>query len=60
MTTPEALLIYEPLNLPSVHMTYGSLAEIARARGDAEAAAEWQAKRDAKIAELERLESPVS
>lgn len=34
---------------------YHHLAEIAAARGDTEAAADWQAKRDAKLAELQRL-----
>ena len=35
--------------------TFARLAEIAEDRGDQEAAAEWQAKRDAKIEELEKL-----
>ena len=51
----QALQIRESLNLPDVYKDYGNLAEIARARGDGEAAARWQAKRDAKVAELERL-----
>jgi len=51
----QALRIYEPLNHPEVYKVYANLAEIARARGDGEAAARWQAKRDAKVAELERL-----
>jgi tetratricopeptide (TPR) repeat protein len=53
--TQQALKIHESLNLPDVYKDYGNLAEIARARGDADAAARWQAKRDAKLAELRRL-----
>ena len=49
------LAIHEDLDLPDVYKVYGSLAEIARARGDEAAAAKWQAKRDAKVAELKRL-----
>jgi hypothetical protein len=52
----EGLAIVEPLRLPEVYQDYGNLAEIARARGDEKAAAEWEAKRDAKLAELERLQ----
>ena len=48
----QALQIRESLNLPDVYMSYGNLAGIARARGDMQAAAQWQAKRDAKVAEL--------
>jgi tetratricopeptide (TPR) repeat protein len=51
----QALQIYEALNLPDVWKVHANLAEIARDRGDQEAAARWQAKRDAKLAELERL-----
>jgi tetratricopeptide (TPR) repeat protein len=51
----EALAIRERLNLPDVYKDYGNLAEIARARGDEAAAAEWQAKCDAKWEELEGL-----
>ena len=51
----EGLAIDEALNLPDVYKDYSNLAEIARARGDEAAAAEWQAKRDAKLAELKRL-----
>ncbi len=50
-----SLRIRESLNLPDVYKDYASLADVARDRGDAEAAAEWQAKHDAKVAELERL-----
>ncbi|MFC1718198.1 tetratricopeptide repeat protein [Candidatus Poribacteria bacterium] len=51
----QALEIRKSLNLPDVYKSYGVLAEIARARGDQEAAAEWQAKYEAKVAELEKL-----
>jgi hypothetical protein len=51
----QALQIHEALNLPDVYKDYGNLADIARDRGDQEAAARWQAKRDAKVAEVERL-----
>ena len=51
----QALGIYEPLNHPNLHVIYNNLAEIARARGDEKAAAEWEAKRDAKEEELARL-----
>jgi tetratricopeptide (TPR) repeat protein len=51
----QAMQIREELNLPEVYKDYGILALIARDRGDAAAAAHWQAKCDAKIAELERL-----
>jgi tetratricopeptide (TPR) repeat protein len=50
-----ALQIYESLGLPDVYKVYGNLAEIARARGDEAAAATWQAKHDAKLAELQQL-----
>jgi tetratricopeptide (TPR) repeat protein len=49
----QSLRIRESLNLRDVLKDYGALAGLARARGDAKAAAEWQAKRDAKVAELE-------
>jgi hypothetical protein len=51
----QALKIHESLNLPDVYKDYDNLADIARARGDAAAAARWQAKYEAKLAELERL-----
>ncbi len=51
----EGLAISEALRLPDVYKDYDNLAEIARARGDTAAAAEWQAKRDTKIEEIERL-----
>nr|VFJ86396.1 MAG: Tetratricopeptide repeat-containing protein [Candidatus Kentron sp. H]VFJ88269.1 MAG: Tetratricopeptide repeat-containing protein [Candidatus Kentron sp. H]VFJ95491.1 MAG: Tetratricopeptide repeat-containing protein [Candidatus Kentron sp. H] len=50
----QALMIREPLNHPRLLQIYDGLMEIARARGDEQAAAQWQAKRDAKQAELER------
>ena len=50
-----SLGIYESLDLPNVSLNYRDLAEIARQRGDQEAAAQWQAKYEAKEAELERL-----
>ncbi len=51
----QALHTMEAQNLPQVYKTYGVLAQVARDLGDAQAAAEWQAKHDAKLAELERL-----
>jgi tetratricopeptide (TPR) repeat protein len=51
----QAAQVYEALNLPEVYKVYANLAAIARDRGDQEAAARWQAKRDAKLAELKRL-----
>jgi tetratricopeptide (TPR) repeat protein len=51
----QALKIRESLNLPDVYKDYGNLANIARARGDAKAAARWQSLCDAKVKELERL-----
>ncbi len=51
----QGLRIFKPLNLPDVWKNYAHLAEVARARGDTKAAAVWEAKRDAKIAELQRL-----
>ena len=50
-----SLSINETLNLPNVYKDYAQLAEIARARGDIEAAARWQAKYEAKWAEVQRL-----
>lgn len=47
-----SLEIAESLDQPDVYKDYGNLAEIAEARGDAVAAAEWAAKRDAKLEEL--------
>jgi len=46
--------IYESHDLPEVYKVYGNLAAIARDRGDSEAAARWQAKYEAKLAELEQ------
>ncbi len=46
--------IFERLGLKEAHMVYHLLADIARARGDATAAAEWEAKRDDLRAELRR------
>lgn len=51
----KSLEVGELLNLPDVWKDYDNLADVAEARGDTEAAAAWQAKRDAKLAELERL-----
>ena len=51
-----ALAIREPLDHPDLWKVYGNLAKIARARGEAAAAAEWQAKSDAKRAEIRRRE----
>ncbi len=51
----QSLRIFESLKLPDVWKVYAQLAEVARARGDAKAAAEWQAKCDGKFAELDRL-----
>nr|VFK40960.1 MAG: Tetratricopeptide repeat-containing protein [Candidatus Kentron sp. SD]VFK46715.1 MAG: Tetratricopeptide repeat-containing protein [Candidatus Kentron sp. SD]VFK80456.1 MAG: Tetratricopeptide repeat-containing protein [Candidatus Kentron sp. SD] len=50
-----ALAIREPLDHPDVYKDYWSLMNITHARGDEPAAGEWQAKRDAKLAEVERL-----
>jgi tetratricopeptide (TPR) repeat protein len=49
-----SLAIVEPLNQPEVWKDYANLAKIAEARGDTAAAAEWAAKRDAKLAELKQ------
>jgi tetratricopeptide (TPR) repeat protein len=51
----QALVIDEQLGLPDVYKDYRLMAEIARARGDSAAAEEWQAKYEAKLAELEKL-----
>jgi hypothetical protein len=51
----QSLRIRESLGLPDVYKDYGILALIARARGDAAAAARWQAQYEAKRAELDRL-----
>ncbi|MCA9922374.1 MAG: tetratricopeptide repeat protein [Anaerolineales bacterium] len=51
----QAVQIEESLNLPDVSTTYYFLVELARDRGDAAAAAQWQAKHDAKLAELEAI-----
>ncbi len=51
----QSMGIRESLNLPEVFNDYGNLALVARDRGDAKAAAEWQAKYKAKLAEVERL-----
>jgi tetratricopeptide (TPR) repeat protein len=50
-----ALQIHESLGLPDLWKNYGVLSQIAEARGDTAAAAEWAQKRDAKRAELKRL-----
>ena len=47
--------INEALGLPDLWKSYGVLSEIAAARGDTAAAAEWARKCDAKLAENERL-----
>jgi len=51
----QALQIRAMLSLPEIHKDYASLAEIAQARGDEAGAATWQAKADAKEAELDQL-----
>ena len=51
----EARQIFEDHGLRDVHRTYHTLSQIAEARGDSVAAAEWAQKRDAKIEELKRL-----
>ena len=47
--------IFESLGLNDVWKNYDTLSEIAKARGDTAATTEWAQKRDAKLAELERL-----
>ena len=49
----QALQIDESLDQPDLWKTYHHLADLARDRGDAAAAAQWQAKCEAKLAELE-------
>ena len=49
-----SLAIIEPLDQPDVWNDYANLTEIARARGDSAAADQWQAKADAKRAEMQR------
>jgi tetratricopeptide (TPR) repeat protein len=51
-----SLQIHEALGLTDVWKNYRDLAEVARARGDEEAAVHWQAKCDTKRAELDRLQ----
>ncbi|MBX7211537.1 MAG: CHAT domain-containing protein [Verrucomicrobiaceae bacterium] len=51
----ESRQLRESLDLPVVNKNYHTLSEIAEARGDSAAAAEWARKRDAKRAELQRL-----
>nr|VFK29785.1 MAG: Tetratricopeptide repeat-containing protein [Candidatus Kentron sp. MB]VFK74945.1 MAG: Tetratricopeptide repeat-containing protein [Candidatus Kentron sp. MB] len=53
----QSLAILEPLNHPHLLYVYDSLMQIAHARGDEKAAVKWQKKRDAKLAELEKLRS---
>jgi len=50
----EARQIHETLGLKEAWKVYGTLSEIAQARGDLTAAAEWAKKRDDLLAELER------
>jgi len=50
----QALAIYEPLDHPETWRVYLILTKIARARGDSAAADQWQAKADAKHAEMQR------
>ncbi len=50
----QALAIHEPLDYPETWKVYLSLAQIARARGDSPAADQWQAKAEAKHAEMQR------
>lgn len=50
----EAREIREQLGAEEVWQDYDTLADVARARGDEAAAFEWEAKRDAVLAELER------
>jgi len=51
----KGLEIQESLNLPDVYKTYDSLANICRAKGDETTAQQWEAKRDTKLDELNRL-----
>ncbi len=50
----EALKIHEALGLKEAWVDYATLSEIAEARGDATAAAEWARKRDELLEELKR------
>ena len=50
----EARKIRESLDLKEVYKDYDNLSEIAHARGDLDAAAEWAKKRDDLLHELER------
>jgi tetratricopeptide (TPR) repeat protein len=50
----QALAIHEPLDHPDTWKDYLSLAQVARARGESTAADQWQAKADAKHAEMQR------
>ena len=54
--TLKSLQIREQLDHPDLWKSFGILADIAHARGDEKAAAEWQAKADAKRAEIKRRE----
>ena len=51
----QALAFYEPHDLPNVAKVYAQLENIATARNHPQEAATWRAKKEAKIAELERL-----
>lgn len=51
----QAVTIGESMNLPDVYTYYANLANIARDLCDAESAAQWQAKCQAKWAELQRV-----
>ncbi len=46
--------IHESLGIKEAYKDYGTLAGVARARGDERAAAEWQRKHDDLLAELQR------
>ena len=50
----QALAIHQPLDHPDTWKDYLSLAQVARARGDGPAADQWQAKAEAKHAEMQR------
>jgi len=51
----QALAIWEPLGHPHALKVHLGLADIARARGDTRGTADWQAKADAKQAEVDHL-----
>nr|VFK25053.1 MAG: CHAT domain-containing protein [Candidatus Kentron sp. MB] len=53
----QGLVIVGPINHPDVWKDYDSLMQITHARGDEKSAVKWQKKRDAKLAELEKLRS---